>query len=38
MGSIGWLYTGVDPETGFDTGIGQFKPDEKFAFPNGNQD
>jgi putative DNA primase/helicase len=36
MGSIGWLYTGVDPETGFDTGIGQFKPDEKFAFPNGN--
>jgi predicted P-loop ATPase len=37
MGSIGWLYTGVDPETGFDTGIGQFKPDEKFAFPNGNQ-
>lgn len=36
MGSIGWLYTGVDPETGFDTGIGQFKPDEKFALPNGN--
>ena len=36
MGSIGWLYTGVDPETGLDTGIGQFKPDEKFAFPNGN--
>lgn len=36
MGLIGWLYTGVDPETGFDTGIGQFKPDEKFAFPNGN--
>ncbi|MEG4917777.1 DUF3854 domain-containing protein [Microcoleus sp. B7-D4] len=36
MGSIGWLYTGVDPETGFDTGIGQFKPDEQFAFPNGN--
>ena len=37
MGSIGWLYTGVDPETGLDTGIGQFKPDEKFTFPNGNQ-
>lgn len=36
MGTIGWLYTGVDPDTGFDTGIGQFKPDEKFAFPNGN--
>lgn len=35
MGTIGWLYTGVDPETGFDTGIGQFKPDEKFNFPNG---
>jgi phage/plasmid-associated DNA primase len=36
MGVIGWLYTGVDPETGFDTGVGQFKPDEKFSFPNGN--
>ena len=35
-GSPGWLFTGIDPETGLDTGIGQFKPDKKFAFPNGN--
>jgi len=36
VGPLGWLFTGIDPETGFDTGIGQFKPDEQFAFPNGN--
>jgi len=35
-GSPGWLFTGIDPETGLDTGIGQFKPDKQFAFPNGN--
>lgn len=35
-GSPGWLFTGIDPETGLDTGIGQFKPDKKFAFPNDN--
>lgn len=34
-GSAGWLYTGIDPETGCDTGIGQFKPDKEFAFPDG---
>lgn len=32
-GSPGWVYTGVDPETGKDTGIGQFKPDKEFVFP-----
>lgn len=33
-GSAGWLYTGIDPETGKDTGIGQFKPDELLVFPD----
>jgi hypothetical protein len=37
QGSTGWLYTGVDPETGKDTGIGQFKPDEKVKFPDGGE-
>jgi predicted P-loop ATPase len=35
QGSPGWLYTGVDPETGKDTGIGQFKPEEELIFPDG---
>jgi predicted P-loop ATPase len=36
-GSGGWLYTGVDPETGKDTGLGQFKPDTELIFPDGNK-
>jgi predicted P-loop ATPase len=35
QGPPGWLYTGVDPETGKDTGIGQFKPEEELIFPDG---
>lgn len=34
FGSGGWLYVGIDPETGLPTGIGQFKPDVPLAFPD----
>lgn len=35
-GSGGWIVTGINPETGADTGIGQFKPDTPITFPDGN--
>jgi putative DNA primase/helicase len=34
-GPSGWLYTGINPVTGEDTGIGQFKPDGGITFPDG---
>ncbi|MDY6803470.1 MAG: DUF3854 domain-containing protein [Cyanobacteriota bacterium] len=31
----GWICTGIDPVTGEDTGLGQFKPDKIIVFPKG---
>jgi putative DNA primase/helicase len=37
QGPSGWLYEGIDPITGENTGIGQFKPDGGITFPNGDE-
>jgi len=33
-GPCGWIYEGIDVNTGINTGIGQLKPDEPIFFPN----